>query len=418
MTNSLKVQLSWEDSASGERREPRLNLPIALGREFAGMPAEHEGKRVARMLLNSNRVSRYHALIDLEEGHLVVTDQNSSHGILVNGQPQTRCILANGDILQIGPYMITVIFDLTGENLTIPPLPAISHHLSLTDIFPVTSKKLNLHQNGFIVPGIVTVFFVVAMLVTRKTNELFFLYTLAAYLVSASHYLIHKLCHKDKPWWLLLSLSLATGLPLLGGFHISIPKTGNHIFDLIIEAFVGKGLAEELFKALPVLLVYLLGTLLSSPKRELIGIWEPMDGILLGTASATGFALIETMIYVHEEIGIDGTFAGLSLLIPQILGDISGQVAYSGYFGYFIGLSAFKPSKRWQLLGIGYLTSSAIHGAWAVVNIFQEKQQQNLFVSICLAAIGSVAYAFLMAAILKARQFSSNRAHKSAKAAH
>ncbi|MGJ5631075.1 FHA domain-containing protein [Nostoc sp. CALU 1950] len=122
MTNDLQIQLSWDDPATGERREPRLNMPIAFGREFPRLPAELRGVRVSRMLLNSNEVSRYHALIDWEQDHLVVIDQGSVNGVYVNGQPQTRSVLANGDTLQIGPYMITVTFAAsTSAPDTSPP---------------------------------------------------------------------------------------------------------------------------------------------------------------------------------------------------------------------------------------------------------------------------------------------------------
>ncbi|MFS0516930.1 FHA domain-containing protein [Nostoc sp. UIC 10607] len=122
MTNDLQIQLSWDDPATGERREPRLNMPIAFGREFARLPAELRGVRVSRMLLNSNEVSRYHALIDWEQDHLVVIDQGSVNGVYINGQPQTRSVLANGDTLQIGPYMITVTFAAsTSAPDTSPP---------------------------------------------------------------------------------------------------------------------------------------------------------------------------------------------------------------------------------------------------------------------------------------------------------
>ncbi|MBE8965864.1 FHA domain-containing protein [Nostocales cyanobacterium LEGE 12452] len=117
MTNDLQIQLSWEEPATGERREPLLNMPIAFGREFARLPAELRGMRVSRMLLNSNEVSRYHALIDWEQDHLVVIDQGSVNGVYVNGQPQTRSILVNGDTLQIGPYLIAVTF---GANASVP----------------------------------------------------------------------------------------------------------------------------------------------------------------------------------------------------------------------------------------------------------------------------------------------------------
>ncbi|BAZ32530.1 FHA domain protein [Cylindrospermum sp. NIES-4074] len=118
MTN-LQIQLSWEDPATGERREPRLSVPIAFGREFARLPAEIGGQRVSRMLLNSNEVSRYHALIDWEQNQPVLIDQGSINGVVVNGQRQTRCVLANGDTLQIGPYIITLTF---GVNVTAPAI--------------------------------------------------------------------------------------------------------------------------------------------------------------------------------------------------------------------------------------------------------------------------------------------------------
>ncbi|MBH8562049.1 FHA domain-containing protein [Nostoc sp. CENA67] len=121
MTN-LQIQLSWDDPATGERREPKLSVPIAFGREFARLPAEYGGQRVSRILLNSNEVSRYHALINLEQNQLLVIDQGSVNGLSVNGQRQTRSVLANGDTLQIGPYMITVTFGVSATTqITSPP---------------------------------------------------------------------------------------------------------------------------------------------------------------------------------------------------------------------------------------------------------------------------------------------------------
>ncbi|MBE9126560.1 MULTISPECIES: FHA domain-containing protein [unclassified Coleofasciculus] len=106
----LRIQLSWDDPATGELRSPLLSIPIALGRDFNGMPAELQGRRVSRMLLNSIEVSRFHLLIDQDSGGLVVIDQNSRNGTFVNGVLQKRSTLANGDTLQIGPYTISVSF--------------------------------------------------------------------------------------------------------------------------------------------------------------------------------------------------------------------------------------------------------------------------------------------------------------------
>lgn len=122
MTSNQQIQLSWDDPVSGERREPSLSLPIAFGREFARMPTEHNGQRVARMILNSDEISRFHALLEWQQNELVITDQVSVNGIFVNGQRQTRSVIKNGDTLQIGPYIITITL-VTGA----PPQQAPSH---------------------------------------------------------------------------------------------------------------------------------------------------------------------------------------------------------------------------------------------------------------------------------------------------
>jgi RsiW-degrading membrane proteinase PrsW (M82 family) len=75
-------------------------------------------------------------------------------------------------------------------------------------------------------------------------------------------------------------------------------------------------------------------------------------------------------------------------------------MAYSGYFGYFIGLSVLKPKQRWQILGIGYVSAAMLHALW----------NSTGFVSpVLLAVVGVLSYAFLAAAILKARALSPTR---------
>ncbi len=115
----LRIQLIWDDPTTGDRREPNLGVPIALGRDFNQMPAQIQGRPVSRMVLNSLEVSRFHVLIEQDSGGLVVIDQNSRNGTLINGVRQTRNALANGDTLQIGPYAITVSF--APRTQTSPP---------------------------------------------------------------------------------------------------------------------------------------------------------------------------------------------------------------------------------------------------------------------------------------------------------
>jgi pSer/pThr/pTyr-binding forkhead associated (FHA) protein len=104
----MQIQLTWEDPATGERRSPILTVPVALGREFARLPDTLNNQRVARIVLESGQVSRYHALIEQEGTGIVITDQGSSNGIFVNGTRQGRSFLATGDTVQIGPYQISI----------------------------------------------------------------------------------------------------------------------------------------------------------------------------------------------------------------------------------------------------------------------------------------------------------------------
>ncbi|NET38223.1 MAG: PrsW family intramembrane metalloprotease, partial [Cyanothece sp. SIO1E1] len=280
----------------------------------------------------------------------------------------------------------------------------------------------DLPHKAYLGPAIITVAFVVMMFIAIGEPILFNV-LLAVYLSGTAYYFVHQLCGKYKSWWLLGGTVLATILillsPLLNLFILifrdglpgKIPTPGEPInfLGLFIRMFFGAGLMEELIKALPTLGLYYLGFQLRSPWRERLGVWEPLDGILLGTAAAVGFTLLETLgQYVPDMVQTttlvlgreSGQLYGLQLLIPRILGSVAGHMAYSGYLGYFIGLSALKPKHRWQIMGIGYLTAAVLHAFWNAIGSINV---------LMLALVGIISYAFLAAAILKARQLSPTR---------
>jgi hypothetical protein len=112
----LRLRLTWTDTATGDCRSPILDLPIALGRIFEAMPATINGERVSRIALSSSQVSRFHAVIGTEGDSIVLTDTGSRNGTFVNGVRQTRCVLANGDMLQVGPYAIGISFAVNSQK--------------------------------------------------------------------------------------------------------------------------------------------------------------------------------------------------------------------------------------------------------------------------------------------------------------
>jgi RsiW-degrading membrane proteinase PrsW (M82 family) len=391
-------------------------------------------------------VSRRHAKIcplqPLGNGlpHWELCDLNSANGTYINGQYLQGCHqLKPGDYIELGKNGPLFIFECQFNNSTpiYSPPPQTNFTpakptapvgnpkpdgVTFTQLFPLASTGKNLTQKAFLIPGMLTVIFVVLMF-AAVGQPIIFNMLLASYIAGTAFYFVYRLCGKFKPWWILLTCTISTALilvsPILPLFITifrqilpgNLPNEGEEVsfISLLIRMFFGAGLMEELLKALPVLVICYLGTFLHSPWREKVGIWEPLDGILLGTASAVGFTLLETLgQYVPDIInnttlqaGDDaGQLLGLQLLIPRILGSVVGHMAYSGYFGYFIGLSVLRPRKRWQILGIGYLSAAVLHALW---------NSTGFVTPILLALVGVLSYALLASAILKARVISPTR---------
>lgn len=382
-------------------------------------------------------VSRQHAqVVRLANSPPIwqICDLNSANGTFINERRLEGChTLQPGDRILLGingPQFIFEYLPLGSamqaswgqRSPSLSPasaFPGAADGLTLSQLFPIVSTGIARHSRDYWLPGFLTVAFVVLMFIAVG-NSLWFNLLLASYLAGGAYYFVYRLCDKPKPWWLLVSVALLTALilasPILDVFiavfrgllpgDIPPESTSANFLQVLVQMFFGAGLMEELLKALPILLCWYVGHHLRSPSREQIGVWEPLDGILLGTASAVGFTLMETLgQYVPDVINDvtlqagaeSGQLMGLQLLIPRMLGSIAGHMAYSGYLGYFIGLSALKPARQWQILGIGYLTASGLHALWNASGIVSFP---------VLAVVGVMSYAFLVAAILKARVLS------------
>jgi len=387
-------------------------------------------------------VSRRHAKIEpvSSSSGLVwqVCDLSSANGTYVNGKRLQGCqILRAGDHLTLGENGPEFIFEFQPVNNTsLPPVsshncpkansrkavynpnhgtaPKLQSNITPTQLFPIFSTGKDLTQKTYLIPVGVTVGFVILMVISLGNTVIFNL-LLAAYISGAAYYFIYKLCGKLKPWWMLLGSALITAIllpsPVFGLLAIifrgilpggEVFNRNHNFFSALVAHFFGAGLLEELFKALPVLAALYIGKQVQHPWRERIGVWEPLDGILLGAASAVGFTLVETLgQYVPNQVHEAGELLGLQLLIIRILAAVAGHMAYSGYLGYFIGLSVLKPGKRWSIIGVGYLSAAGLHAFWNAT-----ASTSNLLVA---TVVGILSYAFLAAAILKARKLSPMR---------
>jgi len=358
-------------------------------------------------------------------------DLESVNGTYINGQLLEGCQnLEPGDRISLGRTGPLFIFDwqVNHQQVSLTNARKLTQtdSVHLTQLIPILSSQQDLLEKAYLLPGLITVLVVIGLFASIG-DPVVFNSLLGIYLASAGFYYVYRLGGKHKPWWLSIASALITVAiitsPMLDIFlfvfrdllpgQIVGDVENISFFALFVRMFFGAGLMEELLKAIPVFIFLLLGRMLKSPWREAVGVWEPLDGILIATASAAGFTLVETVFqYVPDIIQtisasgdpVRAQEVGTQLLIPRIVGAVAGHMAYSGYFGYFIGFSVLKPKKRWLLLAIGYLSSSAIHALWNASNAFEEPW--NIMV---LALAGVFAYLFLVAAILKARQISPTR---------
>lgn len=375
-------------------------------------------------------VSRRHAVIRRKNSSWIICDLNSANGTYLNGKKLQGCErLKEGDRITLGQNGPEFVIEELNDK---PNSPASllanlttnleQDSLTLTQLFPIVSTGRQLVQKAYLWPAIFTVVCVVLMFITIGDSKAFNFFT-AVYIAGGAYYFIYRLCGKHKPWWVLLGSGLFTVVILLSpilNFFILIFRQllpGNILvepdeagfFGLLFAMFFGAGLMEELLKALPVFAALFLGRLLPYRWQQKIGVIEPLDAILLATASAVGFTLLETLGQYIPNIVSNSSFQvgeniaqlqGLQLLIPRVLGMVSGHMAYSGYFGYFIGLSALRRRNTCLILSVGYLTAASLHALWNAAGAVSV---------VMLVIVGVLSYAFLAAAILKARAISPTR---------
>jgi RsiW-degrading membrane proteinase PrsW (M82 family) len=402
-----------------------------------------------QIVLDSNlysTVSRRHASIKPSQtldGKIsyLLCDNNSANGTYLNGSRLQGCQeLHSGDLIIFGTNGPEFIFEC--QLVTPPVTPGFgssttsvssaasnSDNASITQLFPALNiiRKADFRRRTYLWPGIITVIFVVMLFslqsqVNPRTAVLS-IFLIATYIALGAYFFVYQLCGKHKPWWVLVGSGVGCILilitPLFYLFTIifrgilpgSIPNNPDIGFvELFIHMLFGAGLMEELIKALPIFAFMALGNMQTSPTRERIGVSEPLDGILLGSASAVGFTLLETLLQygpenaarVSEQTGSEaaGILAGLLLVIPRILGAVFGHMAWSGWFGYFIGFSVLKPRQKWQILVIGYLSASFMHALWNSVASIS---------ILLLLVVGVLSYACLVGAVVQARALSPTR---------
>ncbi len=327
------------------------------------------------------------------------------------------------------------------------PFEEPPRQLTRGEVFPLLGGRSALaHEH--LLPIFVTVCLSLALLVLVPQTKItaseeisrawVIYYGIAIYIAFLVTYYVNEMCGRPKRLWVLAVVALATALLLDTPFWVSwaklfydlIPgdqwqKSSNVVAQLAGYWF-GTGLCEEGFKALPLIGFALVGAGLAFLHRQAhgrpawiwtglrkhIGLCGPRDGIVMGVASGAGFFIRETLgQYVPKMMGEtqyagSQAFDGLVLLLGRGLPDLTGHSAYSGLFGYFIGLSVLRPKMAIYLLPLGWFSAAALHGAWDATGNLVANPYVQLTLLVILALLS---YVLLGGAIFKANDISARQ---------
>jgi RsiW-degrading membrane proteinase PrsW (M82 family) len=265
------------------------------------------------------------------------------------------------------------------------------------------------------------------------------------YIAFLVNYYVNEMC--GRPKWLLVLAAVALFTFLVantpvwnlyfGFFYYVIPgmaaEKSSNAFAAASGYFYGTGLCEEAFKSLPLFILVLVGAVLARlgrhsgsragrfwlGLRRRIALCEPLDGIVMGAASGSGFFLNETLgQYVPQfmsNVKYPGSQAynGLVMLLARGIPDLAEHSAWAGLFGYFIGLAVLRPRMAVVLLPLGWFSAAALHGAWDA----SSNLNNGIIVLGIWLALAVLSYSLLGGAIFKGLEISPRLAAEAAKAA-
>lgn len=85
---------------------------------------------------------------------------------------------------------------------------------------------------------------------------------------------------------------------------------------------------------------------------------EPFDGIVYSVMVSMGFATGENLMYVFS------SDSPLQTAIMRMVTAVPAHYTFAVMMGYFVGMSKFKPERKWSLILMGLGSAIFFHGAY------------------------------------------------------
>ena len=173
--------------------------------------------------------------------------------------------------------------------------------------------------------------------------------------------------------------SVATGVALFLNEVTAWALDRQHL-PATLGAVVGAPLFEESMKALGPFLLFLLR------RRAFSGV---IDGIVYCGLSATGFAMVENILYLGRNGFADGSGrGGVAGGVAGLVGVFFVRIIFSGFAhplftamtGIGLGLAARSGVRRIRILApiAGWLTAMILHGSWNLMSVLADQFKEPL----------------------------------------
>jgi hypothetical protein len=130
-----------------------------------------------------------------------------------------------------------------------------------------------------------------------------------------------------------------------------------------------------------------------------LGVFTPLDGVLLGAAAGIGFTCEESFGYSGMAAEGGNHLAAVMQVLKRNVGQFGAHPAWAGYAGYCLGLGVVRRRHLAALAIGGWFLSSLLHASYNATAGPGPRAVQLAII------IGS--WALLAAAVLKARQLAS-----------
>ncbi len=355
--------------------------------------------------LSERIASKQHAFIEAKADGYYITDNQSTNGTLLNGNPVTTAKLNSGDQIQFGRNGVIGTVKIEGqsfeaETATVVALPQesfrdlevqqfnqiaaaapVSMQTSLANVGLGSMPAIKPEPSstgkyiGIAVTGVVIAFLMLIVILITVSEVGLLAAIIASFVafIPAAIYVIPLLWldrYDPEPAWLL-------ALAFAWGGLVAI------VISFIINSLIGKVVAEGVSPVAGEIVSLVASAPIFEEGSKGIGVVllliffrkyfdDILDGIVFAGVIALGFATVENILYYGRGVGGSGGVKALAFLF-LIRGIMSpfAHATFTSMTGIGCGISreSHNPLVRFIMPIVGYIVAVTLHATWNGLDI-------------------------------------------------